>query len=73
MPFNKWLICFENTGSYSKEILYFLVDQDIPCLEENPLKISRSLGLRRGKSDKVDSQDICNYAFEKRIRFKFPY
>lgn len=68
VPSNKWFICFENTGSYSKEILYFLIDQDIPCLEESPLKISRSLGLRRGKSDKIDSQDICHYIYEKRDR-----
>jgi len=66
VPSNKWFICFENTGSYSKEILYFLISQDIPCLEESPLKISRSLGLRRGKSDKIDSMDICNYVYEKR-------
>lgn len=66
IPSDKWFICFENTGSYSKEILYFFIDQGIPCLEESPLKISRSLGLRRGKSDKIDSKDICNYVYEKR-------
>ena len=39
------------------------------------MKISRSLGLRRGKDDKVDSKDICQYAYEKRdsiIPFKLP-
>jgi transposase len=65
IPSSDWFICFENTGPYSKELLYYLVDQSIACKEENPLKISRSLGMRRGKSDKVDSLDICNYAFEK--------
>jgi len=43
-----------------------LVSQDITCREENALKISKSLGLRRGKSDKADSKAICTYAFEKR-------
>lgn len=66
VPRNDWFICFENTGPYSKELLYYLADQGFSCKEENPLKISRSLGMRRGKSDKVDSLDICNYAFEKR-------
>lgn len=65
-PKNDWFFCFENTGVYSKPLLAFLIDQDIPCREESALKISRSLGLRRGKDDKVDSQDICQYAYEKR-------
>jgi transposase len=62
----QWFICFENTGVYSKPILEFLINEGIPCKEESALKISRSLGLRRGKDDKVDSQDICQYAYEKR-------
>jgi len=64
--FNFWFVCFENTGVYSKPILEFLVSQQIPCREESALKISRSLGLRRGKDDKIDSKDICQYVFEKR-------
>ena len=63
---HKWFICFENTGVYSKPILQFLLDQNIACKEESALKISRSLGLRRGKDDKVDSMDICQYTFEKK-------
>lgn len=61
-----WFICFENTGIYSKPLLEWLISNEIPCREENALKISKSLGLRRGKDDKVDSLDICQYAFEKR-------
>jgi len=58
--------CFENTGVYSKPLFEWLASQQISCREENALKISKSLGLRRGKNDKVDSRDICVYAFEKR-------
>jgi len=65
-----WFVCFENTGSYSKALLYWLIDQSIPCLEENPLRIKMSLGLRRGKDDKTDSKDICQYVFEKRDTIK---
>jgi transposase len=65
-PISSWFICFENTGVYSKAFLEWLMSQGIPCREENALKISKSLGLRRGKSDKIDSRDICIYAFEKR-------
>lgn len=63
---SSWFVCFENTGIYSKALLEWLVSQGIPCREENALKISKSLGMRRGKCDKVDSKDICQYAFEKR-------
>ncbi|MBT8189832.1 MAG: IS110 family transposase [Bacteroidia bacterium] len=70
VPYGSWFICFENTGVYSKPFLEWLLSQDIPCKEENALKISRSLGLRRGKSDKLDAEDICMYAFEKRDTIK---
>lgn len=66
IPKTSWFFCFENTGVYSKILLEWLCSQEIPCREENALKISRSLGLRRGKDDRTDSKAICNYAFEKR-------
>ena len=62
----KWFICFENTGPYSKLLLHWLVNHGVACREENPLAIIKSLGLRRGKDDKNDSKNICNYAYEKR-------
>lgn len=70
LPKNEWFVCFENTGIYSKPLLHWLIKNNIPCLEENALKISKSLGIRRGKNDKVDSLDICQYAFEKRDSIK---
>lgn len=63
---SSWFVCFENTGVYSKALLEWLISQGIPCREENALKISRSMGLRRGKDDRIDAQDICRYVFEKR-------
>lgn len=66
LPKSSWFVCFENTGAYSKPLLHWLLSQEIPCREENALRISKSLGLRRGKDDKVDSRDICLYAYEKR-------
>ncbi len=65
-PTSSWFICFENTGVYSKSLLEWLCSQNIPCREENALQISRSMGLRRGKNDKIDALDICRYTFEKR-------
>jgi transposase len=50
--------------------LEWLVSQQISCREENALLISRSMGLRRGKDDKVDARDICLYAFRHRDSLK---
>ncbi len=61
-----WFFCFENTGTYSKLLLQWLCSEEIPCREENALKISKEAGLRRGKSDKLDSGVICKYAFKNR-------
>jgi len=58
--------CFENTGAYSKMLLEYLVCHRISCLEENPIQIKRSIGLKRGKTDQIDAVAICKYAFEKR-------
>lgn len=61
-----WFLCFENTGVYSKPLFSFLSLHNYPCREEMPLHLSRSLGVKRGKTDEIDSLDICQYAFEKR-------
>lgn len=65
---SEWFVCFENTGTYSKALLYWLLSQGIPCLEENPMKIHFKKGFNRGKSDKIDSGIICDYAFTNRDR-----
>ena len=62
-----WLIAFENTGAYSKDWFVFLFDQNIPCAGLNPLHLSKSKGLSRGKTDKTDARFICNYCYEKRM------
>lgn len=64
--YNEWFVCFENTGVYSKLLLHTLYSEGITCREENPLHMSRSLGLRHSKTDKLDSQAICTYCYEKR-------
>lgn len=70
LKFKDWFMCFENTGSYSKSLLEWLISKKIACLEENGLRISNSLGIKRAKTDKIDSLDICSYAFEKRHKLK---
>jgi transposase len=60
------LICFENTGKYSKQLSVFLEESDIKFFMSPALAIKRSLGLVRGKDDKIDAKRIALYAYEKR-------
>ena len=63
---DSWFVCFENTGAYSKPLLSWLHENNIPCREENAMRIYRSLGLNRGKDDKSDARNICMYAYRLR-------
>ena len=60
--------CFENTGKYSKMLSVFLHSQEIRFAMVPALEIKKSLGLTRGKNDKVDASRIALYAYEKRDR-----
>lgn len=64
--YNDLFFCFENTGKYSKMLSVFLHTQQITFAMEPALRIKKSLGITRGKNDKVDSRRIALYAFEKR-------
>lgn len=63
MAKDKWLFCMEHTGIYTMDISTFLHEQEVDFLLESALCIKRSLAIRRGKSDKVDSKNIARYAF----------
>ena len=65
-----WFVCLENTGSYSKPLLYWLLKEGIPCREENAMQISRSKGLTRGKDDLIDARSICTYAYRHKDTLK---
>jgi transposase len=58
--------CFENTGKYSRMLSVFFHTQSIVFAMEPALKIKKSLGITRGKNDKVDSERIALHAYEKR-------
>lgn len=60
------LICLEHTGIYSNHLLGFLVKTKANIWLESAIKIKRSMGLIRGKSDKIDAARIAQYAWEKR-------
>jgi len=57
------LICLENTGRYMNILLRALSLKESYIWVENATAIKRSMGLQRGKNDKVDAHRIAEYAF----------
>ena len=62
------MIVMEHTGLYSFCFENFLSQHQIPFTKINALAIKRSLGLVRGKSDKIDAKRIAEYGHEKRSK-----
>ena len=57
---------FEHTGIYSFKLASFLTDQKLQFAMVPALEIKRSLGIVRGKDDKVDSKAIARYGYRLR-------
>lgn len=62
---DKLLIVMEHTGLYSFCLEDFLHQHQLPFVKVSALAIKRSLGLVRGKSDRMDARRIAQYGFEK--------
>lgn len=58
------LICLEHTGIYGKLIIKHLLIYGYSVWVEMSLKIIRSIGVQRGKNDKLDAARIAYYAFK---------
>lgn len=66
LKLDQTLICMEHTGIYTNHLLAFLLKAKANIWLESAIKIQKSIGLVRGKSDKVDAGRIAQYAWEKR-------
>ena len=62
--FENTLICLEHTGMYGKLIIKYLTIYRFSLWVEMSLKIIRSIGVQRGKNDKVDAERIAYYAMK---------
>ena len=56
------LACMEHTGIYTRLVQKHLLSKGANVWLESSLQIKRSLGLNRGKTDKIDSKRIAEYA-----------
>ena len=59
-------IAFEHTGLYSERLSEYLSERDIPHAMISGLEIKRSLGIARGKDDRIDASKIALYAYRLR-------
>jgi transposase len=55
------VIGMENTGRYNWELYQVLEDFNFKVFVLNPLHLKKSLGLIRGKNDKIDARRICYF------------
>lgn len=69
------ILCMEHTGTYGLLLFAWLSQMKIDYCVEPGLKIKRSLGMTRGKNDKVDARRLADYAYsnrEKLSTFELP-
>lgn len=64
-----WFV-FEYTGGYEYRLVQFCQSKEITFTRIPGLEIKKSLGMQRGKNDKIDAMRIAEYGFEKREKLK---
>ena len=52
----------EHTGVYGKLIIAKVVEKQAHFCVEMPIQITKSIGLHRGKNDRVNAKRIAQYA-----------
>jgi transposase len=57
------VLCMEATGVYGEALAYTLVDNGYQVVIEAPLKVKRAFYPNGHKNDRVDSQQIAEYAY----------
>src|SRR5580765_3750281 len=68
VPFNEnSLFVIENTGLYHRLLVKFCNKHELRLCIENGAQVKWSLGIARGKSDKVDSRRLAVYAARRRL------
>ncbi len=72
IPLSEQLFAFEHTGLYSYSLSVYFTDMDIAYLLIPGLELKKSLGIARGKDDKIDAKAIALYAYRRREEIK-PY
>ena len=64
------IYCFEHTGWYCILLSHFMHENKLHYSCVNALEIKRSMGLKRGKTDKQDAEAIARYAWLRKEELK---
>lgn len=75
VPREKILFVFEHTGLYTYHLIKCLGQEDCLLRVVPGLEIKRSLGIARGKDDRVDARRIALYGYrtrEETVKYKAP-
>lgn len=64
--FKRVLVCMEHTGTYGLLFCAWLSHKGADFCVEPGLRIKHSLGMVRGKNDRIDARRIADYAFTQR-------
>ena len=67
---NDVLFSFENTGVYGYFLASSLDKMNVGYCSLSALEIHRSIGIKRGKSDKIDALVIAKYTLTNRFKLK---
>lgn len=67
---DKALFVFEHTGLYSKPFEQYCIQHSWQYCAVPGLAVKRSVGIARGKNDRVDAARIAQYGFEKKEQLK---
>lgn len=68
-------LCMENTGLYNWPLYSSCNETDVTLFVVNPLHLKRSIGLVRGKNDKIDAERIALYMrrfYDELIAYEMP-
>lgn len=64
------LFCMEHTGTYGILFFAWLTQLEVDFCVEPGIQIKRSLGMTRGKNDKIDARRIAEYAYTCRAKLR---
>jgi transposase len=65
-PDSRVMVIMEHTGMYSSKFESFLKELGVEYCKIPALEIKRSLGMTRGKNDRIDAERIAGYGWLRR-------
>lgn len=70
LDLSQTIFCMEHTGIYNRCLLNYLTEKQCLIWVEMPVQIIKSMGIQRGKSDKIDARRIALYAYKNKEDIK---